>query len=213
MNVVADNNVGNVYRGLPSPDVTTAEQPYHHGDLRAALLERAAQRLRTGTVTDLSLRALARDLGVSHAAPNRHFPDRQAFLAALAGAGWERLDAALSAADPGPGAGLRPRLLALGRAYVRFATGEPALLELMFAGKAAGGSHEGPGLSGPQAVVTDAQARGEVRPGDPRTLATALWAALHGVAALSVSGALPGADVDPLLEQTVDGLLDGLRPR
>ena len=193
--------------------MTTAEQPYHHGDLRAALLDRAAQRLRTGSVADLSLRALARDLGVSHAAPNRHFPDRQAFLAALAGAGWERLDSALSAADPGPGAGLRPRLLALGRAYVRFATGEPALLELMFAGKAAGERHEGPGLSGPQAVVTDAQARGEVRAGDPGTLATALWAALHGVAALSVSGALPGAHVDALLEQTVDGLLDGLRPR
>ncbi|SNS40712.1 transcriptional regulator, TetR family [Geodermatophilus saharensis] len=191
----------------------TAEQPYHHGDLRAALLDRAAQQLRTGTVADLSLRALARDLGVSHAAPNRHFPDRQAFLAALARAGWERLDSALAAADPGAGAGLRPRLLALGRAYVHFATGEPALLELMFAGKAAGESHEGPGLSGPDAVVADAQARGEVRAGDPAALATALWAALHGVAALSVSGVLRGGDVDVLLVQTVDALLDGLRPR
>ncbi|MGY1606287.1 MULTISPECIES: TetR/AcrR family transcriptional regulator [unclassified Geodermatophilus] len=189
------------------------EQPYHHGDLRAALLERAAHQLRTGTVADLSLRALARDLGVSHAAPNRHFPDRQAFLTALARSGWQRLDAALAAADPGAEAGLRPRLLALGRAYVHFATGEPALLELMFAGKAAGESHDGPGLSGPDALIADAQARGEVCAGDPGALATALWAALHGVAALSVSGVLRGADVDALLVQTVDALLDGLRPR
>ncbi len=74
-------------------------QSYHHGDLRAALLERAAQRLRSGTVADLSLRALARDLGVSHAAPNRHFSDRQAFLAALA-------EAARRAGDDGGAAGL-----------------------------------------------------------------------------------------------------------
>ncbi|MGY1653226.1 TetR/AcrR family transcriptional regulator [Geodermatophilus sp. SYSU D01119] len=189
------------------------EQPYHHGDLRAALLERAAQQLRVGAVADLSLRALARDLGVSHAAPSRHFPDRQSFLRALARSGWERLDAALTEADPGADAGLRPRLLAFGRAYVRFATGEPALLELMFAGKAAGESHDGAGLSGPDVVVGDAQARGEVRDGDPVALGTALWAALHGVAALSVSGVLRGADVDALLVQTVDALLDGLRPR
>ncbi len=189
------------------------EQPYHHGDLRAALLDRAAEHLRTGSVADLSLRALARDLGVSHAAPQRHFPDRRSLLDALAGSGWQRLDADLAAADPGAGAGVRARLLALGRAYVRFATGEPALLELMFAGKAAGERHEGPGLSAPYAVVADAQARGEVRGGDPEALAPALWAALHGVAALSVSGVLPGADVDALLVQTADTLLDGLRPR
>jgi AcrR family transcriptional regulator len=193
--------------------VRPSEQPYHHGDLRTALLDRAAEHLRTGTVADLSLRALARDLGVSHAAPQRHFPDRRSLLDALAGAGWQRLDADLAAADPGPGAAVRARLLALGRAYVRFATGEPALLELMFAGKAAGERHEGPGLSAPYAVVADAQARGEVRGGDPEALAPALWAALHGVAALSVSGVLHGADVDALLVQTADTLLDGLRPR
>ncbi|WNV74034.1 TetR/AcrR family transcriptional regulator [Geodermatophilus sp. DSM 44513] len=190
------------------------DQPYHHGDLRAALLERAVEQLRTGSPADLSLRRLARDLGVSHAAPSRHFPDRQAFLAALAAAGWQRLDAELAAADPGPDAGLRPRVLALGRGYVRFATTEPALLELVFARKGAGEApHAADAVSGPALVVADAQRRGEVVPGDPGALATALWAGLHGVAALSVSGALPGTDVDALLVRTVDTLLDGLRPR
>jgi AcrR family transcriptional regulator len=196
------------------PGVRRRDHPYHHGDLRAALLERAAEQLRTGSPADLSLRRLARDLGVSHAAPSRHFPDRQAFLTALAAAGWQRLDAELGAADPGPDAGLRSRVLALGRAYVRFATSEPALLELMFARKAAGeASHGADGVSGPSAVVLDGQRRGDVVPGDPDTLAATLWAGLHGVAALSVSGALPDADVDRLLVQTIDALLDGLRPR
>jgi AcrR family transcriptional regulator len=195
--------------------VRSSVQPYHHGDLRAALLQRAAEQLQAGTVADLSLRGLARELGVSHAAPSRHFPDRQSFLAALARLGWQRLDADLAAADPGRDADLRSRVLALGRAYVRFATAEPALLELVFARKGSGEAvHDEPaGVSGPDGVVLDAQLRGEVRDGDPAALAGALWAALHGVAALSVSGALADADVDGLLVQTVDVLIEGLRRR
>ena len=57
---------------------------YHHGNLRQALLERAAQVIAESGVEALSLRALARDLGVSHAAPSRHFPDRRALLGELA---------------------------------------------------------------------------------------------------------------------------------
>ncbi|MGW3141017.1 TetR/AcrR family transcriptional regulator, partial [Streptomyces sp. NPDC001139] len=64
---------------------------YHHGDLRAALLARAEQTLRERGPGDLSLRELARDLGVSHAAPSRHFKDKQTLLDALAQTGFERL--------------------------------------------------------------------------------------------------------------------------
>ena len=62
-------------------------------------------------------------------------------------------------------------------------------------------------------MVQDAQRHGEARAGEPEALATAVWAALHGVAALSVSGALPAADVAGLLVRTVDVVLQGLRPR
>src|ERR1700737_5570658 len=112
-----------------------AERPYHHGNLRTALLEQAERTVRDRGVQDLSLRELAREVGVSHGAPRRHFPDRQALLDALAEAGFARLGAELRSAADGAGEDFQARLLATAAAYVRFATRDAALLELMFAVK------------------------------------------------------------------------------
>src|SRR5580704_19303956 len=68
------------------------DRPYHHGHLRDTLLAEAERTLREQGVEQLSLRDLARQAGVSHAAPRRHFADRQALLGALAAAGFLRLD-------------------------------------------------------------------------------------------------------------------------
>src|SRR5881275_3059021 len=113
----------------------TRERPYHHGNLRAVLLEEAERIVRERGAQELSLRELARAVGVSHGAPRRHFPDRQALLDALARAGFERLGAELRAAVAGAGDAFGPRLRAIAAAYIRFATEDAALLELMFAGK------------------------------------------------------------------------------
>src|ERR1700679_3394382 len=112
-----------------------AERPYHHGNLRAALLERAERTVRERGVQDLSLRELAREVGVSHGAPHRHFADRRALLDALAQAGFKRLGAELRGAADGAGEDFQARLRATAAAYVRFATQDAALLELMFADK------------------------------------------------------------------------------
>src|SRR5258708_36313663 len=109
-----------------------AERPYHHGNLRTALLKQAELTVRDRGVQDLSLRELARQLGVSHGAPRRHFSDRQALLDALAEAGFARLGAELRSAADDAGADFEPRLMATAAAYVRFATHDAALLELMF---------------------------------------------------------------------------------
>src|ERR1700761_521374 len=114
---------------------TMSERPYHHGNLRSALLDAAERTVRERGVGELSLRELARDVGVSHGAPRRHFPDRQALLDALAESGFERLGRELRAALDGAGDKFEERLHATGAAYIRFATEDPALLELMFAGK------------------------------------------------------------------------------
>ena len=74
----------------------TATRSYHHGNLRAALLEEAERALASGR--ELSLRELAREVGVSHAAPRRHFADKQALLDAMAQDGFERLGAELGEA-------------------------------------------------------------------------------------------------------------------
>src|SRR6202011_2035756 len=105
-----------------------SERPYHHGNLRAALLAQAERTVRELGVQDLSLRELARQLGVSHGAPRRHFSDRQALLDALAEAGFARLGAELRSAADDAGADFEPRLMAIAAAYVRFATHDASLL-------------------------------------------------------------------------------------
>src|SRR5258708_6555694 len=111
------------------------ERPYHHGNLRTALLAQAERTVRERGVQALSLRELAGEVGVSHAAPRRHFPDRQALLDALAEDGFERLGDELREAVERAGTAFDRRLHALAAAYITFATRHAALLELMFAGK------------------------------------------------------------------------------
>src|SRR3954469_25945995 len=115
--------------------VSTVARPYHHGNLREALLRAGERALETGGAPSLSLRELAREVGVSHAAPRRHFADKQALLDALALSGFEQLGAALAEAIAQAGPDFDARLRGLAHAYVGYATRHAALLELMFASK------------------------------------------------------------------------------
>ena len=99
---------------------------YHHGRLREALLERAADVIAERGVEALSLRALARDLGVSHAAPAAHFRDRRALLCELAKEGFQRSVDAMHAGAEAAGADPVVRYRALGRSYVQFARDNPS---------------------------------------------------------------------------------------
>src|ERR1700744_3742655 len=111
------------------------DRPYHHGHLRDTLLAEAERTLREQGADQLSLRDLARQAGVSHAAPRRHFADRQALLGALAAAGFARLADEVAAAIEAAGPDFPARLRATCAAYVRFATEDTALMELMFTAK------------------------------------------------------------------------------
>ncbi|MFG2354174.1 TetR/AcrR family transcriptional regulator [Streptomyces sp. NPDC048521] len=191
---------------------------YHHGDLRAALLTAAERTLRERGAGALSLRELAREIGVSHAAPGRHFKDKQALLDALALAGYERLAAALESADD-PGQPLEPRLAGLAKAYVGFAVENATLLELMFTRK-----HD-PDASAQLAevvdrsvgsimrLVADAQARGEIVAGDPERITLVAASSLHGLAAFAANGSIPPEQVLTGLDEHVHHLLTGLTPR
>ena len=86
----------------------TTQRPYHHGNLRTELLSCAERALSEGGLAQLSLRDLARQAGVSHAAPRRHFADKQALLDALAQDGFERLGRELRAPSTAPGRISRP---------------------------------------------------------------------------------------------------------
>lgn len=104
---------------------------YHHGNLKQALLERAAEVIAERGLEGLSLRGLARDLEVSHAAPRRHFQDREALIAALAKEGFRRIVDAMNAGADAAGPDPVARYRALGRAYVRFAREDPAFFHAM----------------------------------------------------------------------------------
>lgn len=188
---------------------------YHHGDLRAELLRRAEALLRRTGVDGLSLRQLARDTGVSHAAPSRHFRDKQALLDALAVAGFERLGESFEkAAATGT---FLERIRAVARTYLRFAIDNPALLAVMFARKhrqtPAIEAAVGQALATPFTMIADGQARGEVVEGDPRRICLMAMAALQGLATFVGSGFVAAEDADGLFEDTVSHMLDGLRPR
>jgi AcrR family transcriptional regulator len=193
-----------------------SERPYHHGNLRAALLEQAEKTLREQGVEQLSLRDLARQVGVSHAAPRRHFSDRQALLHALAEDGFARLGSELRAAVDAAGDDFEARLGATAVAYVRFATRDPALLELMFAGKhrdPTGALNEAAerAFSIMLGLIDQGQAVGALEQGEPERVGLVLFATIHGIAALVSSEIVTPEQVDELVSDATAYFLRGSR--
>jgi len=191
-------------------------RPYHHGNLRSALLAAAEQTVRERGVQELSLRELARDVGVSHGAPRRHFPDRQALLDALAETGFTRLGRDLRAAIEGAGDDFEARLHATAAAYIRFATADAALLELMFAAKHREQA-EALQESAERAfavmleVIAQGQAEGRLEPGDPERVGLVLFATIQGIAALLTGGMVAPEQLDELLDDSIAHFLRGSR--
>ncbi|KAB2339961.1 TetR/AcrR family transcriptional regulator [Actinomadura rudentiformis] len=196
----------------------TRPRPYHHGDLRAALLTRAEETLREKGPTALSLRELARDLGVSHAAPSRHFKDKQALLDALALAGFERLGEIMAASQEGIGESFAERLDAMVRAYVGFATANAALLDLMYSVKHDPEASEALSASvqrwSAQTVelIAEGQRRGEVREGPVERIGLPVFTTLHGYADLATSGMLPPEATEHGLDDVIAYILRGSAP-
>jgi AcrR family transcriptional regulator len=193
-----------------------ADRPYHHGNLRAELLAQAEQTLRERGLDGLSLRELARQIGVSHGAPRRHFADRQALLDALAESGFARLGAQLRAAAESAGEDYEPRLRATATAYVRFAIDDAALLELMFAskhGERTNVLHEASerAFSLILELIEEGQATGALEPGAPERIGVLLFATMQGVAALVTTGIVAPEDVDSLVADAIGRFLHGPR--
>jgi AcrR family transcriptional regulator len=184
------------------------DRPYHHGHLRATLLAEAERTLSEDGIEALSLRELARRAGVSHAAPRRHFADRQALLDALAEAGFTRLAGEVRAAIDDADGDYPARLRAAATAYVRFAIRDAALTELMFAAKNTADS-PGPREAATRlfAVIGDligqGQHAGTLPPGDPYRLQLLLGATLQGIATLVTSGRIPPGQAGTLITDTI----------
>lgn len=193
----------------PAPPSDSA-RPYHHGDLRRAILGAALDVIAAEGPTALSLRDLARRAGVSHAAPAHHFKDRTGLLTAIAAEGYALLAAALDKADDLRDAGVR---------YVRFAREHPAHFQVMFSPELLRGNDleltAARALAGERlrAAVSDVPAEG--RGEDARLAGVAAWSLAHGFATLLLSHNLDGplGDQDPdEVFHALTGLLFRSRP-
>jgi AcrR family transcriptional regulator len=156
---------------------------YHHGDLRVAVLAAAAEIIEKEGLTGLSVREAARRAGVSHNAPYRHFPDRDALLAALATEGFSQLSKAL---DNRSGR-------ELGEAYVRFALAHPQRFRLMFGGQLS--LDRFPELR-TQAEATHARLTAAFAGlgAEAKFAAAAAWSLVHGLANLILDGHLENSE-------------------
>lgn len=183
---------------------------YHHGDLRPALIATAWSMVTKRGVEALSLRSVAEALGVSHAAPAHHFPDKEALLDALRAEAWRRFAEVLEAAEP---EGLR----ALGRAYIAFAAEHSRQMQLMFRAGTAPTQEIGAEAGRAWGVVLRVVAKeiGPRRAADSKELhamAMAAWAGVHGFATLLTEVALPDGIQrgEALRERVLDAILTGL---
>ncbi len=111
---------------------SASQKNYHHGNLRAELLDTAIEQLHSVGAEELSLRALARSIGVSQTAPYRHFADKGELLAAMATRGYRELLEGLRSAGQAASDCPREQLLAFAHAYIDFAATNPQLFKLMF---------------------------------------------------------------------------------
>lgn len=169
------------------------QRSYHHGNLRAELLETAVAQLREQGAEALSLRALARAVGVSQTAPYRHFADKGELFAAMAARGYRGLLTALKQAGEAAGDCPEARLIAFAHAYVAYAADNPQLFKLMF-GPATQPAGQYPELREAsratfalvQTILRHGMEQGIFREQDLAYLANAGWAGIHGLATLRV---------------------------
>lgn len=192
---------------------SSEKRPYHHGDLRTALIDAAQSLVREHGPEGFTMADASRMAGVSTAAPYRHFADRHALLEEVAARGFDRLAAEIEAERVGWPDGSIDEFVAGGLTYLRFAENEPAVFRLMFGnqpnlrsaplvdivGQACFG-----GLKA--AVLKFASANGLVLD-DPLEMALPVWSLVHGVASLSIDAAYDCVATDTDTRALLDRLL------
>jgi AcrR family transcriptional regulator len=194
---------------------------YHHGDLKAALVQSALDLLEHEGLEALTLRAVARAAGVSQAAPYRHFADRRTLVASVAEEGFRRLQARMleEMQRIGSGGGPRAGLRQVAVAYVRFGLENPAIYRVMFGPEVAVRDdlpelrETGRGVLGFVAEgIRRLQEGGLIGAGDPGLMAVTTWATLHGLVMLTLDGQTAGVapDVDALVQEATRIMMFGM---
>mgnify|MGYP000170668969 CR=1 FL=1 len=190
--------------------MANARNRYHHGDLKNALVEAAVRLVEQKGIEGMSLRGVAREAGVSQAAPYHHFKDKEALVAEVCCVGFCRLEEDLRQATEGQPS-YPAALDAMGRAYIAFALAHKAYFSIMWGGYV----HDKNDY--PQLVeeasctfqmlvdtIVAGQEAGQLRVAEPMELVLACWSAVHGAARLIVD---KGIDADGMREKGIDAQL------
>jgi AcrR family transcriptional regulator len=195
---------------------SSAETPYHHGALRDALLRAAERVLERDGLAGLTLRAVAREAGVSHAAPTHHFGDLTGLVSELAAIGFRQFNVAMGGACAA-GAPPMQRMQARVRAYVAYAQAHPGMYGLMFRTEQLDYSrpslHEAAqasfaGLAGAIGASRQEQISDDALTLDQAAAIARAWSLVHGFTMLVLDGRLKdvlsrspsGTSVEILLE-------------
>ena len=198
-------------------------KPYHHGDLHEQILCAACELLEENNIASLSLRAVAKKVGVSHTAPYRHFKDKESLLAGIASLGYDELSAQLTDAVKSHPGDPAAQLQEAGHRYLQLALNRPQCTQLMYSGilpcddtypelKASGDT----ALDGLKTIIEEGQAQGVFRKGDIELLALTAWSGIHGLTLLAIGGNLPDIlsmpiDLHALTTAVTSTMLEGLK--
>jgi AcrR family transcriptional regulator len=204
-------------RGPPAP------KPYHHGDLRRALIDAALRLAEEGGPERVSVREAARRAGVSPGAPFRHFDTREALMTAVAEEAQRRFRAEIERAlADTPADDPLSRFRRLGLAYLRWAAHNPAHFEIISSGRYF--DHDGAAeLSADNAeliamserLLAEAFAQGQLRRADLKTIQIAGRALVYGFARMQIDGHFPrwgvaAKDMERTAEAALDLFIDGI---
>jgi AcrR family transcriptional regulator len=201
----------------PTRAARKPRRPYHHGNLRRALLDEALATIRTEGVSGLTLREIGARLGVSRTALYRHFADKSALLTAVATEGFRTLRQQLIAAWEEGGRG-RAAFQAMGVAYIRFAVANPSHYRVMFSSfvdpedrESELGVEAGKAFQALVDALAALQHDAVVRSDNTVLMARFVWSVVHGVAMLAIDGRLrePGG-IEELMRYALDRLRTGI---
>lgn len=185
-------------RPARQPASVKSEAPYHHGALREALLQAAERVLERDGLAGLTLRAVAREAGVSHAAPTHHFGDLTGLLSELAAVGFRQFNVAMASSSDSATTPLE-RALARPKAYVAYAQAHPGMYGIMFRTERLDYSrpslHEAAeasfaGLANAVGMMRQEQIRGDALTLNQGAAIARAWSMVHGFTMLLLDGRL-----------------------
>ncbi len=191
-------------------------RPYHHGDLREALIASATEMIEEGGLSSFTLRECARRAGVSHAAPKNHFATAEDLIAEVAARGFEHFVAALAqAADRSADQSPDMRLTAMCRAYVDFARSHRGVYGLMFRARSGFAKSEHLRAAARAAWQQLHHAVGAVTGPDRRDTdakAAHVWSLVHGIASLTIDRRFPDIiDTETVIATSIASLPAAIR--